>query len=174
MKKNKINFQIYILKGEQNKMKKEIKKYFGKKNYLLGKNEEGQKIWLVAPSWDCDWYWGFGYLETYSRRNGFLDIDCHTHFNSTFFEVTANCFDMFKNYFKETPLTDNEIWTLCDYMKSFYILRESAEFFRHGYSYITGRAKIDELQRTDLEDEINKNMLPQLFDKIDKLLTPQE
>jgi len=23
---------------------------------------EGEKIYLTAPSWDCGWYWRFGYL----------------------------------------------------------------------------------------------------------------
>lgn len=154
-------------------MKKEIKEFFGKKNYLIGKNHDGKNVYMVAPSWDCGWYWGFGYLETYATRYGRLDIDAHTHFDSTIMEATANCFDTFKAYFKETTLTDDEIWVLCDYMKTFYTLRKTAELFRHGDSYITGRAKIDELQRTDLENEINKSMLPKLFEKIDNLLTPK-
>lgn len=59
-------------------------------------------------------------------------------------------------------------------MKTFYTLKETAEFFRHGYSWYTEKAKIDDLQRTDLENEINQKMLPKLFEEIDKLLTPQE
>lgn len=152
-------------------MKKEIKTFFGKKNYLIGKGEDGKNIYLLAPSWDCGWYWGFGYLETYTRRQGQLDIEMHTHF-STLGE-NQNYFDGFKEYFKETPLNDSEIWKLCDYMKSFYTLSDTAEFFRHGYSWYTETAKIDDLQRIDLENEINQKMLPQLFERIDKLLTPQ-
>lgn len=153
-------------------MEKEIATYFGKKNYLIGKGKDDKNVYLVAPSWDCDWYWGFGYLETYTRRYGQLDIDMHTHFSSL--GEQKNYFDGFKEYFKETPLNDNEIWTLCDYMKTFYTLKETAEIFKHGYSWYTEKAKIDDLQRTDLENEINQKMLPQLFEKIDKLLTPQE
>ena len=67
-----------------------------------------------------------------------------------------------------------KIWLLCDYMQTFYTLRKTAETFRHGYSYFTGRAKIDDLQRVDLENEINQNMLPKLFAEIEKLLTPNE
>lgn len=155
-------------------MEKEIATYFGKKNYLLGKGQDGKNIYLVAPSWDCDWYWGFGYLETYTKRFGQTDTDMHTHFDSLKQYGNQNFYDAFKEYFKETPLNDNEIWTLCDYMKTFYTLKETAEFFRHGYSWYTEKAKIDDLQRTDLENEINQKMLPQLFEKIDKLLTPQE
>lgn len=153
-------------------MKKETKFYFGKKNYLLGRGEDGKKIWLVAPSWDCDWYWGFGYLETYTRRYGQIDIDSHTHFDCLNEEKHNNYFDAFNEYIKETPLTSNEIWKLCDYMQTFYTLRKSAELFRHGNSHYTGSATLEILQRNDLEDEINKKMLPRLFEEIDKLLDP--
>ena len=155
-------------------MKKEIKTFFGKKNYLLGIGEDNKKIWLVEPSWDCDWYWGFGYLETYTRRFGQTDIDMHTHFDCLGKEKNQNYYDAFKEYFKETTLADNEIWKLCDYMKTFYTLRKTAELFRHGNSWYTGQATIEELKRTDIENEINKKMLPKLFEEIDKLLTPQE
>lgn len=155
-------------------MKKEKKIILGKTNYLLGE-KDGEKIWLVAPSWDCGWYWGFGYLEAYGRRFGQLDITTHTHFDSEILNNgKTNAFNYFKEYFTKTPLTDSEIWLLCDYMQTFYTLRKTAETFRHGYSYFTGKAKIDDLQRTDLEKEINQNMLPKLFKEIEKLLTPNE
>ena len=43
-------------------MKKEIKKIFNKKNYLLGINKEGHKVCLEERAFDCDWYWGIGYV----------------------------------------------------------------------------------------------------------------
>ena len=48
-------------------IKKETKKVFNKNNYLLGKRN-GVKIWLVEASWDCGWYWGFGYIEEYNKK----------------------------------------------------------------------------------------------------------
>ena len=32
-----------------------------KKKYLLG-YINNESIYLSPPSWDCNWYWGFGYL----------------------------------------------------------------------------------------------------------------
>ena len=49
-------------------IKKEKDHAFGKDVYLLGKDAEGVKYWLESPSWDCGWYWGFGYVETYQRN----------------------------------------------------------------------------------------------------------
>ena len=42
---------------------------FGKDAYLLGKDDQGIQYWLESPSWDCDWYWGFGYVETYTNKS---------------------------------------------------------------------------------------------------------
>lgn len=153
-------------------MKKQISQHGNKKQYLLGKNIHNEKVWLEEPSWDCSWYWGFGYMETYLRNatpNKARDISSHTHFDTTILQGKSHAFDNFKEYFVETPLTDNEIWLLCDYMQTFYTLRKSAELFRHGYSYYTGRAKIDAIQDTTLEDRINVALLPQLFKKIEEL-----
>ena len=45
-----------------------------KKYYLLGKRkEDNRKVWLEEGSWDCDWYWGLGYVEIFSYK--YKDID---------------------------------------------------------------------------------------------------
>lgn len=56
---------------------------FGKEVYLIGINEDGEKVFLEEPSWDCGWYWGFGYLETYTNNRQITrsrDIQSHSHF----------------------------------------------------------------------------------------------
>jgi len=58
---------------------------FGKKIYLLGEDADGIKHWLEEPSWDCNWYWGFGYIETYTNNanpSNSRDIESHTHWDS--------------------------------------------------------------------------------------------
>jgi hypothetical protein len=59
-------------------------------------------------------------------------------------------------------------------MNTFYTLRKSAEIFGRGYSHYTEKAKIDEIKQQEIADNINNNMLPKLFEKIEKLLTPTE
>jgi hypothetical protein len=139
-------------------------------HYLLGINSDGQKVWLEKQSWDCGWYWGFGYLHTF-RRN---DFDSHFHFDSTFLNGPECSYTMFKTYFKETVLTENEIWALCDLMKTFYTLRAAAEVFHSGHSHQTERAKIESLKLPEQEDLINKVLLPKVFERIEKLLSPLE
>ena len=159
-------------------MKKRKSHAFRKDIYLLGKRkEDGKNVYLEAPSWDCDWYWGFGYLETYTNNKSpetSRDIHSHSHFDGDILKGKSHGFDNFKEYFSKTPLTDNEIWTLCDYMQTFYTLRKAAETFGRGYSHFTEKAKIEEIKNKEITEKINKEMLPALFDKIIKLLTPEE
>ena len=156
-------------------MKKQTTTAFGKKIYLLGADKDGIKYWLEAPSWDCGWYWGFGYVETYTNNNypsKARDIKSHQHFNSLFLENSTKCaFDVFNEFFKETTLNKEEVWMLVDYMISFYRLREPAETLHHGHSHQTERAKLSEVQNIEMAKEINERILPAIFEKIDKLLS---
>lgn len=153
----------------ENLIDKEVITKFEKKRYLLGiRKEDNKKVYLAKATWDCKWYWGFGYVNTFTPR----DIYDHQHFDSLF--LKNNIFDSFKEYFKQTTLTDDEIWLLLGYMKEFYIAGKYAELLRHG-NYITSRAvsfteeKNKEANQKEIE-RINKILLPELFEKIYKLL----
>jgi hypothetical protein len=155
-------------------MEKRIINKFGK-HYLLGINKDGEYVWLEKESWDCGWYWGFGYLHTFTNNRQperSRDLSSHFHFDSTFLNGPDCCHDMFKNYFTETVLTDDEMWILCDLMMTYYTLKKSAELFKHGYSYQTQKAKIEKVQSETHYDLVNKVWLPEVFKKIEQLLTP--
>ena len=153
-------------------MEKKTSKAFGKKVWLLGKDKDGINYWLEEPSWDCGWYYGFGFVETYThntRPDLARDINSHQHFDSLFINGPKCSKDMFKEFFVETPLSEGEIWELVDYMKTFYTLKSVAELFKHGYSWQTSKAKIDQLQSDEQNDLVNKVWLPEVFKRIEKL-----
>lgn len=156
-------------------MEKQTTTAFKRKIYLLGADAEGTKYWLEAPSWDCDWYWGFGYVETYTNNDSpsrAKDIKSHQHFDGLFLNnPKVNAFDVFKEFFKETTLNQKEIWLLIDYMHSFYTLKKAAATLGAGYSRMTEKAKISEVQSTEIAKEINEKILPAIFKQIDILLT---
>ena len=156
-------------------MKKQTTIAFKKKIYLLGADAEGTKYWLEAPSWDCDWYWGFGYVETYTNNNypnRSRDINSHQHFDGLFLNnSTVSAFDAFKAFFKETTLDQKEIHLLIDYMSSFYKLKDVAKTLGVGYSHMTEKAKLSEVQSTETSKEINEKILPAIFKQIDILLS---
>jgi hypothetical protein len=67
--------------------KKHSFKKFGNEYRLLLIEEDGTKVYLEKHSWDCGWYWGMGYVETFTNNNRpefSDDISSHSHFNYQF------------------------------------------------------------------------------------------
>lgn len=157
-------------KKEDGIMKKEKRAILGKDNYLLGINNDGVKVWLEGATWDCGWYWGFGYVEEYN--NNYSDIEAHQHFDGLFLE--KDIYNSFKAYFKETTLKDNEIWKLLELMKQFYTIKEYGEMMHRNGAHITS-VKDSILKQHDEDNKkeyerINKIILPKLFNEIYTLL----
>ena len=154
-------------------MKKNVKKAFGKTVYLLGKDKEGTYYWLESASWNCDWYWGFGYVETYTNNkcpDKSKDISSHQHFNGLFFNKNKNGYDEFKDFFEETTLSDDELWKLLELMRSFYILRDCAELLHLGGAHYTKNPCINIIKNEEEENRINKIVLPAIFKEIYSIL----
>ena len=156
-------------------MKKRKDNAFGKEVYLLGKDENGTNYWLEEASWDCEWYWGFGYVETYTNneypsKSG--DIESHQHFDGLFLE--KNIFVSFKQLLIETPLNDKEIWQLLELMQTYYTLRKMSDMLHSGGSNIsTDNSLSKELKNKKEYDRINGVLLPKLFKEVYKMLSPE-
>lgn len=148
-------------------MKKEIKEIFGKR-FLLG-IKDNEKYYLVAPHWDCDWYWGCGYIQTYNKRKS--DIDMHQHFDSLFFNKNKNGYDAFIEFFDDITIDKKEVWILIELMKTVYVLKETAEVLGRGGSHYTTNPCKDIIINTVEVERINKVVLPRLFEEVEKLLT---
>lgn len=156
-------------------LEKKIINKFGK-HYLLGADANGIKHWLEEPSWDCDWYWGFGYIHTFTNNDNptqSVDISMHYHFDS-FTNNNRNMYDNFKQKFTESVLTDKELWTLCELFATAYILRDYSDTLYHGGAHYTENPKKDLIKNPKEYDRINKTVLPAIFEEITKLLTPQK
>lgn len=157
-------------------MQKVVTHAFGKKVYLLGLGKDGCHYWLEEPSWDCDWYWGFGYVETYTMDTSpslSRDINSHQHFDYLFFHGPEDCHSTFTEFFEETPLTEKEIWQLLELMKTFYTLREAAETFVRGGSRITENQFKNIVQNEHHAKELNTIVIPPIAYGACKLLTPE-
>lgn len=158
--------------------------------YLLGADKDGILYWIEEASWNCGWYWVFGYVETYTNNAKpqiSRDIQSHQHFDGFIgkqesYNLEKRCWQLSSNYvhhlndehsvFAETVLTDNESWQLSELMKRFYILKETAELFGRGGAYIS---EADEnLKRPEIVKEINEVILPALFEEVYSLLSPKE
>ena len=161
-------------------MEKQKSHAFGKDVYLLGENEYGEYLWLESPSWDCGWYWGFGYVETYTRHkspSSSRDISSHSHFGGLvgFKNEHGNYVHHLNESpkMKETVLSNSESWQLSDLMKSFYALRKVAEIFHTGNSHLTSTPMCD-LKNKEIEEHINKVAMKQIFNSVIQILSPEK
>lgn len=157
-------------------MKKEKSFAFGKNIYLLGKDEEGVTYWLEEASWDCDWYFGFGYIETYTNnKNPRLarDINSHEHYDTKILK-NGVCPSDFKKIFVETPLDDDEIWKLNELMETFYTLKKYHELLHIGGSHITKNSVSDILKNDKEYKRLKDVVFPALFKEIYNLLENEE
>ena len=152
-------------------MKKQTIEKFGKKYYLLGvRKEDNKEVWLEEGHFDCDWYWGVGYVEVFNHN--YTDIIEHTHFDSLF--LKTNIYDSFKDYFKETTLTDNEIWQLLELMQTIYQLRNISDTIYQKGSHITSNNTEKDIFNEDIYknmyDKINNEDIPKLLKQVYKII----
>jgi hypothetical protein len=171
----------------KNTMKKAVRTILGKQVYLLGKNNEDKNLYLVKASWDCGWYWGFGYVQSYSR----IDLETHEHIDSGYMgeqkvwdnekgafvktEYIYNIYDCPK--LVETTFSENEGWQLSELFNQFYKFKEVASILHRGSAgtaALLDSLKIEYPNREEHLKEINEVILPQIFERIYTILTPCE
>ena len=117
----------------------------------------GEVISLEKHSWDCGWYWGFGYVG---------NPRLHTHFDSVF--LTEEC-DIEK-IFEATDINQGEWWVLRDLFIQAYALRKVAEVYRYGGHQTTEEGITDKIKSEEKAKEINVD-LKIILDQIWGLLT---
>lgn len=133
---------------------------YPEKTYL-GLNQDDEPVYMDRPSWDCDWYWGFGYI---GNKN------FHTHLNHL---GSSHLYNNIKEYFKEFVLFDNDedLWVFCEIVNNIYILRNTAELFYTGSSNMIYRPNlVDMIKNKSIAHDINSRLIPQLIDELYKVL----
>lgn len=155
-------------------MDKKVIKWHGKKYYLLGADRGGIKYWLEEGHFDCEWYWGFGYVETFMCNDNptlSRDISSHSHFDIMFFNRKRNGFDEFSAFFEETPLFRDEIWRFIELMKSFYTAREYSDMIFRGGSHYTQNPACEIIKSETEYKRINEVVIPAIMEEVYKLLS---
>jgi hypothetical protein len=117
-------------------------------------------IYLSPPSWDCDWYWGFGYL---GNKN------CHYHVKGM--EDDCPIYEAWEKHFKDTFIVKDksDIWTLSELFQTFYGLAQTAEILGRGGSHWSNNPCQEIIKNKDEVDRINQIVLPQIFEEIYKI-----
>lgn len=160
-------------------MKKKQIRVFGHNYYLLGTYKDGKKYYIQEPTWDCNWYWGGIYINSFTNNNQperSRDIALHTHFDSMFFNYKGKTsWEILEQDFTDLVLDHDEIWKILELCKSFYILKEAAGFYHCGGANFTG-SMVDELElkSNDMYKTIVKVQIPAVLNKLKELLTGEK
>ena len=99
--------------------------------YFLGIDANNTEYFLEEPSWDCNWYWGFGYIETFNEN--FTDILSHQHATDFYPEWVLKD----NSILVETPFTEKEQWWLSEYFNQFYLFKKISEYYYVGHTGIS-------------------------------------
>jgi len=143
------------------------------KQIFIGKRHN-ESIYLTSPSWDCGWYWGFGYLGNKNCHYHVEGLTKHESYNldkkTREYEFT-NLFDGFKKHFGTSLIVrDSQLGTLCELFKTFYTLKETAEILGRGGAHYTNNPCKDAIINKDEVKRINERVLPLVFEAIYKIL----
>lgn len=117
----------------------------------------GEDLFIEKHTWDCEWYWGFGYIGS----NGL-----HTHANVFIHELLWHSKD---EVFEESIFkTDDDFWIFKDLLKQAYALSEAAQVYQYGGHCITS-PKTEIIKSKTKAETINKD-LEKILDQLWKLL----
>lgn len=131
-------------------------------------------VFIERPSWDCGWYWGFGYLERWNPRKG--DIDFHTHINSQFSKDKdgrgCNWYTGMQDLFDQGDVFENDKqrWKFLEIVKTIYNLKMTAEVLGRGGSHYGNNPLSEEIKNHDEVRRINDYLIPKLIDEMYKVL----
>lgn len=165
------------------------------KKWLLGytkKEQYGSRepVYINDFSWDCNWYWGDGYIENKNFHahfdEAFLDVpDSRGHILGSFYDpwtepkynkentkVISNGASVWENlgFFLDNPeYTENEWWRIKDLFKQFYTLRDAAEVFQYG-GHCTSQGRNEKELNKTMADQINEHIKSVIIPEIQKAL----
>jgi len=111
---------------------------------FLGKTKEtfnglsNEQIFITKHSWDCGWYFGFGYIG---------NKDLHTHFDLVFL---GNECKLASEIFRNTNISDKNWWIIRDLFIQAYSLSQTAKVYRHG-GYQTKSKGTTDIVESDLK-----------------------
>lgn len=105
----------------------------------------GETIYLSKHTFDCGWYWGFGYIGN-SR--------CHYHFE-TFLKDAKLASELF-----ESPnISDRDWWVIRDLFVQAYAIKKTAEVYKHGGNQTLLEGGVtDVLQDTAMVTRLNADL----------------
>lgn len=137
-----------------------MKNINGNEKVFFGTKKDGERIYLSKPSWDCDWYWGFGYLG---------NNNCHYHLSGYADGRNINMYDALIADYDLTKNIQDNLWEFCELVKTAYVLKETAEVLGRGGSRYTKNPCAELITNKKEVKRINEVVLPAIFNKLNDI-----
>ena len=150
-----------------------MKEIQGKNKVFFG-TKDGERIYITKPTFDCGWYWSFGYLG---------NAQCHYHLSSyqnkevrfkdaegkfrcfTELRNLHMCDCLLKDYALNPVILDN-LWVFCELALTIYTLKETADIYHAGGSHTTTNPCKDMLKNDERYQELVGMIIPELCQKL--------
>lgn len=120
----------------------------------------GETIYLTLPTWDCGWYWSFGYLG--NRR-------WHYHLDGFAAGRNICMHDALLSDYELVPALQAKLWVFCELAQTAYTLKGAAEVLGRGGSHQTTNPCAGVIKNPAEVERINKVVLPAIFAKIQEI-----
>lgn len=131
-------------------------------------------VFIKRPSFECGWYWGFGYLERWNGRKG--DIEFHSHIDHEFGTNKdgrrVNWYEGMQELLDQGDafVDDHDRWKFLEIVKTIYNLKMTAEVLGRGGSHYGNNPLSDAIKNHDEVRRINEDLIPKLIDEMYKVL----
>jgi len=112
---------------------------------LLGNTTQYGRLYLSKHSWDCGWYWGFGYIGNSSL---------HMHIES----LINGEYDVNKIFDGSTGITQDQWWIIRDLFTQAYALQKAAEVYQYGGHQTFNPGITDCIKNLEMAALINKDL----------------
>lgn len=129
----------------------------------LGKRKEDRKmVYIAAPTWDCNWYWSFGYLQATGEHYHLRDLG--------YYQGNINWKDVLeRDYTLNVKLRGDNLWKFYELAKTAYKFKEVAEVLGRGGCNVTENPLVEVIKNKVEVDRINQIVLPQIFEAINEM-----
>lgn len=153
-------------------MEKTTKSHGAAKMFLLGVKED-ERVYLCRPSFDCEWYWGMGYLRYYNGRSRDYGF---SHFDYRMKTAPYPGYEYFitGDFLTDRTFTEKEGWKLYELIMSAYKAREYSDMLHIGGAHYTENPCKGTICNHQEYYRINTEVLPALFEQIEILLSPEK
>ena len=159
--------------------KKRSFSWHGNKYFYIGQDANGICYYYQESTFDCDWYWGVGYIESFTNNAHpeiARDISGHTHFNYLMQEQNKkNLYhvDAFKKVFPVNPFSDKEIWKILEIVETLYTARKYSDMLHTGSAHITENPCKAIIANEKEYKRINETVIPALLNELYKIMTEE-